>query len=88
MPRGGLEFERWVTSRFIRNDTVGQDHYIRWDFREELEYGVTDNYTLSLYLNEKSEYFRNLATHAKTNEFEFEGVSVENKLMVLDAYSA
>ena len=84
MPRGALEFEQWVTYRSTRNNAVGQNHYTRWDLREELEYGVTDNYTLSLYLNEKSEYFRNPATHAKTNEFEFEGVSVENKLMVLD----
>jgi len=84
MPRGALEFEQWITSRFIRNETVGQEHYMRWDLREELEYGVTDNYTISMYLNEKSEYFRNPATHKKTNEFKFESVSIENKLMVLD----
>lgn len=84
MPRGALEFEQWITSRFIRNDTVGQDHYTRWDLREEAEYGVTDNYTLALYLNEKSEYFRDPATHKKTNEFEFKGVSIENKLLILD----
>ena len=61
MPRGALEFEQWVTYLSMR-----------WDLREEFEYGITDNYTLSLYLNEK------------TNESEFEGVSIENKWMVLD----
>ncbi len=84
MPQGALEFEQWATFRTTRNDKVGQNHFTRWDFREELEYGVTDYYTLSLYLNEKSEYFRNPATNVKTNEFEFEGVSIENKWMVLN----
>ena len=84
MPQGALEAELWTTLRAVRNDAVGQNHFQRWDFRQELEYGVTDNYTLSLYLNEKSEYFRDPATFAKTNESEFEGVSLENKWMVLD----
>ena len=84
MPQGAVEFENWTTLRAIRNDEVGQNHYTRWDLRQELEYGVTDNYTLSFYLNEVSKYFRNPATNAKTNEFEFDGVSIENKWMVLD----
>ena len=84
MPQGAFEFEQWTTLRAIRNDAVGQDHFTRWDFKQEFEYGVTDNYTLSLYLNEKSQYFRDPATFVKTNESEFEGVSLENKWMVLD----
>ena len=84
MPQGAVEYEQHVGLRAIRNDAVGQEHYTRWDLREELEYGVTDNYTLSLYLNEKSEYFREPVTNAKTNEFEFEGVSIENKWMILN----
>lgn len=87
MPQGALEFEQWVTLRAIRNDEVGQEHFTRWDLREELEYGVTDNWTLSLYLNQKSEYFRDPETHEKASEFEFEGVSIENKWMVLDPAS-
>jgi hypothetical protein len=84
MPQGATEFENWVTLRTIRNDEVGQEHYTRWDLRQELEYGVTDNYTLSMYLNEKSEYFRDPATHEKTSEFQFDGVSLENKWMALN----
>ena len=84
MPQGAFEFEQWTTLRAIRNDEVGQNHYTRWDLRQEFEYGVTDNYTLSFYLNEVSEYFRDPATNAKTNSFEFDGVSIENKWMVLD----
>ncbi len=84
MPQGGLEFEQWATLRSIRNDEVGQNHYTRWDLRQELEYGVTDYYTLSLYLNEKSEYFRDPATNTKTDDFSFDGVSLENKWMILN----
>jgi len=84
MPQGAFEFENWATLRAVRNNKVGKNHYTRWDLRQELEYGVTDNYSLSFYLNEVSEYFRNPATNAKTNKFEFDGVSIENKWMVLD----
>lgn len=84
MPQGAFEFENWTTLRAVRNNKVGQNHYTRWDLRQELEYGVTDNYSLSFYLNEVSEYFRNPATNAKTNTFKFDGVSIENKWMVLD----
>ena len=51
MPKGAFEFEQWVTSRVGRNATVGQDDYYRLQFREEFEYGLTDNYTLALYVN-------------------------------------
>ena len=63
MPQGGWEFENWVTAR---------RHNV-WDFRQELEYGVTDNYLLSFYLNEKVD-----------DGSEFEGISLENKFLVLD----
>ncbi len=84
MPQGELEFEQSATLRAIRNDAVGQEHYTAWDLREELEYGLTDYWQMALYLNEKSEYFRDPATFAKTNTFEFDGVSLENKWMVLN----
>ena len=84
MPQGAFEFENWATLRAVRNNKVGKNHYTRWDLRQELEYGVTDNYSLSFYLNEVSEYFRNPATNAKTDTFKFDGVSFENRWMVLD----
>ncbi|MDB6059699.1 MAG: hypothetical protein JWO95_3543, partial [Verrucomicrobiales bacterium] len=31
MPKGGWEFENWVTSRVGRNDVVGQKDYRRWE---------------------------------------------------------
>lgn len=83
MPAGGMEFEQWITSRSGRTDAVGQDKYHRWDLREELEYGVTDNYTVALYLNTKSESYVD-ALGADYSKFSFEGLSLENKLLVLN----
>src|SRR5438270_5207639 len=57
MPKGGFEYEQWVTLRAGRNAAVGQQDYNRWEFRHELEYGLTDNYTLSLYFNHSLENF-------------------------------
>ena len=53
MPQGGLEFEQWVTLRTQRTQgsQVKQGNYNRWELREELEYGLTENYSVSLYLN-------------------------------------
>lgn len=84
MPKGGMEFEQWVTLRTQRNKAVGQQNFNRWELREELEYGVTDNYTVSLYLNTKSESFRDPATSSDTSRFRFEGVSLENRYQVLN----
>ena len=83
MPQGAMEFEQWITSRFGRTESVGQDKYHRWDLREELEYGVTDNYTVSLYLNTKSESYVD-SLGEDYSKFSFEGVSLENKYLVLN----
>src|ERR1051325_2495740 len=62
MPQGVAEFEQWVTLRAVRDKEVGQEHYNQWELREEFEYGVTDRYTLSLYLNTVAESFRDSTT--------------------------
>ncbi len=84
MPEGTFEFEQWVTLRTQRNKTVGQENYNRWELREELEYGVTDNYTVSLYLNTASESFRDPATATDFSRFSFTGISLENRYLVLN----
>lgn len=43
-PAGELEVESWVTSRSAPGATA-------WDWREELEYGVSDRFTAAAYLN-------------------------------------
>lgn len=84
MPKGGMEYEQWVTLRSGRNKTVGQDNFNKWELREELEYGVTDNYTLSLYLNQSAKSFREPATGDDFSQFRFDGISLENRYLVLN----
>ena len=81
---GGMEFENWVTLGSQRNSTVGQDNYNQWDFRQELEYGVTDRYTIGLYLNEQFQSFRNPSTGANESSSEWKGISLENRYNVLN----
>src|SRR5438128_9234605 len=76
IPEGGTEFEQCVTLRRQRNKIVGQENYNRWDIREEFEYGVTDRYSVSLYLNGDSESFRDPGTGNHFSKFRFDGVSV------------
>lgn len=84
LPAGALEFENWVTLRAGRSTSVGQENFNRWDLRQELEYGVTDWYTAALYFNEKAQSFRDPATGANASEFEWKGLSLENRFNVLN----
>jgi hypothetical protein len=84
LPKGGLEYEQWITLRAGRNQTVGQEGYNRWEFRHELEYGVTDNYSLSLYLNESLTSFKDVESGHHVSHFAFDGVSLENRYLVLN----
>jgi hypothetical protein len=66
-----------------RNRTVGQDNFNKWQLREELEYGVTDNYSVSLYLNQSSESYRDPVTEEDINSgLKFDGISIENRYML------
>jgi hypothetical protein len=88
LPQGAMEFEQWITLRTQRTKggEVQQGNFNRWELREELEYGVTDNYSVSLYLNTAAESFRDYSQSppADTSHFDFEGVSIENRYMVLN----
>lgn len=88
LPKGNLEFESWITVRSQKTSAgeVGKENFNRFDFREELEYGVTDRYTVGLYLNGKHESYRDVTTAPPTDEaeLEFEGISIENRYMVLN----
>src|SRR5205085_10639214 len=67
LPQGAWEAEQWFTLRAGRNRTVGQDNFQRWQFRSEAEYGVTDNYTVSLYVNSQYDNFRDPVSNRKTD---------------------
>ena len=84
LPAGAMEFENWVTLRTQRTKDVGQENYNRWDLRQELEYGVTDRYTVSLYLNEKAESYKDPTTDENHSDFGWEGISIENRYNVLN----
>jgi hypothetical protein len=57
-PGRDWEYEQSVTLRAGRNAAVGQGDYEHWEFRHELEHGVTDRYTAALYLNHAFTYFK------------------------------
>ena len=84
LPKGGVEFEQWIT--YSGGKESG--NFARWDFREELEFGITDRYTTALYLN-----FRNTrsdlsaAPGDEVNEFEFKGISSEHKYQLLNPHT-
>jgi hypothetical protein len=80
LPKGGLEFEQWLTHRRGRADGV----FAAWDIREELEYGVTDQMTVAGYLNFKSTHSEGVTGLADADSFEFEGISTELKYQVLN----
>jgi len=69
-PQGAAEFEQWIT---LRTQRTG-DNYNKWELREEFEYGVTDSYSVSLYLN----------ASAENSDSRFDGVSLENRYMLLN----
>lgn len=47
-PAGETEMETWLTSR---SGQQGSDGEVAWDWRQELEYGVTDRLMAAAYLN-------------------------------------
>jgi len=83
MPQGAKEFEQWITLRTQRTKNVDQENYNQWDFREEFEYGVTDNYQVALYLNGRSTSYRS-KVEGDVSDFSFEGFSLENIYNVLN----
>lgn len=84
LPAGALEFEQWITARAGRE---GGD-FNRWDFREELEYGITDQLTGALYLNFKDVYFHpnEGVDEEEVENFEFNGISAELKYQLLNPH--
>ncbi len=78
LPKGGLEFEQWITNRSGRDG----GRYTRWDLREEIEYGLTDRLTTALYLNFRSVSSEGVEGAADVSEFRFKGVSSEWKYQI------
>jgi len=83
-PKGELEFEQYVTLEAGRNSAVGQENYRQLKFSEEVEYGVTDWYQLSLYFNHEYVHFKDPDTGRVTSHYRQKGISLENRVMVLN----
>jgi len=47
-PKGTIEVENWVTWK--HSDLIGKDDGDTWQFRHEIEWGVTDRFQLALYV--------------------------------------
>jgi hypothetical protein len=47
-PKGTIEYEQWITWKARRGDPGNRN---QWDFRHELEFGITDRLQLGLYLS-------------------------------------
>jgi len=88
IPRGGWEFEQWLTFRKGYPEGNHQFDQYLWDFREEIEYGFTDKLSGSLYLNFQQE--QNVAQEpglADSSEFSYKGFSAEVKYQLLNPYT-
>ena len=96
-PKGEREVEQWYWGRFGK----WRGRYANSLSRTELEYGVTDNYQISLYTNERHVYANNNNRDGATggedlpenasptlayNRLSWEGMSIENIYRVLSPY--
>jgi len=80
LPKGGVEFEPWLTHRRGKEDGV----FSAWDFREELEFGLTEKLTSALYLNFRNTQTEDVPGLSNQDKFEFKGVSSEWKYQLLN----
>ncbi len=88
IPKGGWEFEQWVTFRkgYLEGDHAF-DQYL-WDFREEMEYGFTDKLSGSMYLNfQQEQIVAQQPGLPDSSQFSFKGVSGEVKYQLLNPYT-
>lgn len=83
-PKGDWELEQYITSRLGRNAAVGQENYQQWQFRTEVEHGVTDRYTVGLYVNNDYTHFKDPVSGNNTDQNRFAGISIENRYQLLD----
>jgi hypothetical protein len=85
LPKGKWEFEQWLTYRKGYPDGDRNFNQHIWDFREEIEYGVTDRLSVSGYLNFRNDQFvARKEGFQDTSEFSFKGVSAEFKYQLLN----
>jgi hypothetical protein len=82
LPKGAWEAEQWITLRAGK----GEGEFSRWDFREELEYGISDRLSTAIYLNFNDIRHDLPGEETDVDEFNFDGVSSEWKYMLLSPH--
>jgi len=91
LPKGAWEFYQWATWRHDK----GQGTYEAVDLRTELEYGITDKFQASAYLNTIYHHIQDSGPidedtgqreFANQNGFGFQGVSLEFKYALTSPY--
>ncbi len=83
LPKGRAEFEQWITHSRGKEEGV----FSRWEFREELEYGLTEKLTTALYLNGRSTHSDGVPGRDDEDKFQFKGISSEWKYQLLNPYT-
>jgi len=78
--QGALELEQHVTARLGKD----QGRYTGWDFREELEYGITERLKTALYLNFTHVDSSDVHNRIDEDGTTFKGISSEWTYRVLD----
>ena len=85
LPKGAWEFEQWLTYRkgYPGGDRNFSQHI--WDFREEIEYGLTERLSTALYLNFRQDQMVAREPGLEdSSEFSFKGISAEFKYQLLN----
>lgn len=84
LPQGGLEFYQWVTYR----EGKGMGTYQAVDLKTELEYGITDRFQVSGYLNFAYHNVKDLMPHFEDQPagLEWQGAQAAFKYNVLSPF--
>ncbi|HEX6828952.1 MAG TPA: DUF6662 family protein [Burkholderiales bacterium] len=82
LPKGGKEVEFWMTHRYDK----GAGTYRAYDYRLEFEYGFTDRFMGSFYLNARQHDISDVPGFDNIDQFRFDGASAEAKYQILSPY--
>ncbi len=82
LPKGAFEAYSWTTWRTSK----GAGSYNALDLKQEIEYGITDRWQASLYLNERYHDIDGVGSPKDRDQFGFQGVQVSTKYAFLSPY--
>lgn len=80
LPKGSFEVEQWVTNQSGKQD----GHYSVWDYRTEVEYGVTERYMTALYFNWNYTHSEGVTGVESDEGADIKGFSWENIYQIMN----